>query len=256
MILQSKGGCFLTEAADVKIEERHFVNTVHVTCADDVARWREVTEAEKEAMLRRGPVLDISRLSSGYLDEVDRLLDGIPEEINSVSLTSAEALAHKKYYPVWGDKGAPVGKEAGQGFRFNFGGVLYEVVRAHALQADLTPGPGTESLYKAMGAEHGGTEDDPVPYSGDMELENGKRYTQGGKAYLCVRDTGAPVRSPLAVLAGLYVQAEEAAEAEGEAAGGTAEETADTSGETTDETAAEAAEEAADAAETAEEAAE
>lgn len=35
MILQSKGGCYLTEAADVKIEERHFAQTVYIATADE-----------------------------------------------------------------------------------------------------------------------------------------------------------------------------------------------------------------------------
>lgn len=45
MILQSKGGCYLTEAADVKIEQRHFVTTVFLVNPSDAGKWREVTEA-------------------------------------------------------------------------------------------------------------------------------------------------------------------------------------------------------------------
>ena len=51
MILQSKGGCYLTEAADVKIEQRHFVTTVFLVNPSDAGKWREVTEAETR---RRG----------------------------------------------------------------------------------------------------------------------------------------------------------------------------------------------------------
>lgn len=206
MILQSKGGCYLTEAADVKIEERHFVNTVLITSAEEVAKWREVTEAEKEAMLRQGTVLDVSQLSAAYLDEVDELLSEIPAQINKVSLTPAEALAHKKYYPEWGDENAPMGKQVEPGFRMTYGEDLYEVIQAHALQADWVPGAGTESLYKVVNVEHEGTQDDPIPYNGNMELENGKYYTQDGKTYLCNRDTGQPVYHTLAELIGLYVE--------------------------------------------------
>ena len=40
MILQAKGGCYLTEAADVKIEQRHFAQTVYLGAADEALAWR------------------------------------------------------------------------------------------------------------------------------------------------------------------------------------------------------------------------
>ena len=47
---------------------------------------------------------------------------------------------------------------------------------------------------------------DPIPYSGNMALEAGKYYSQGGAVYLCTRDTVNPVYSDLADLVGLYVE--------------------------------------------------
>ena len=140
MILQSKAGCYLTEAADVSIEKRHFVNTVSISTAADVQKWREVTEEEKEKMLQQGTIFDLDQLSSEYLDKVDTLLATIPARINEKLLPAADALKHQNYYPEWGDENAPMGKEVDTGFRMNHDGTLYEATQPHALQADWIPG--------------------------------------------------------------------------------------------------------------------
>lgn len=206
MILQSKAGCYLTEAADVSIEKRHFVNTVSISTAADVQKWREVTEEEKEKMLQQGTIFDIEQFSGEYLDKVDTLLATIPARINEKLLPAADALKHQNYYPEWGDENAPMGKEVDTGFRMNHDGTLYEAIQPHALQADWIPGTGTESLYKVVQEEHAGTQDDPIPYAGNMELEEGKYYTQDNVTYLCTRSTGQPVYHALAELVGLYVE--------------------------------------------------
>lgn len=209
MYLNPQPGNYLTEAADVNIEDRHFPTTVCLTQASEAAKWREVTEDEKEKMLRQGTIFDIDQLSGDYLDKVDALLAEIPAHINEKQLPAADALKRQSYYPEWGDTNAPMGKEVDAGFRMNHDGMLYEVIQPHALQADWIPGTGTESLYKVVQEEHAGTPDDPIPYAGNMELEEGKYYTQDGAVYLCTRSTGQPVYHTLAELVGLYVKVAE-----------------------------------------------
>lgn len=51
-----------------------------------------------------------------------------------------------------------------------------------------------------------GTKEDPIPYGNNMELEEGKHYSQDGVTYICTRDTGIPVYNPLADLVGIYVE--------------------------------------------------
>lgn len=117
------------------------------------------------------------------------------------SLPANDALAVVSLHPKW----AP-GVAYDAGIRLHHGGKLYEVVAAHTSQENWIPGVGTESLYKQVNETHAGTKDDPIPYEGNMALENGKYYTQNGVTYLCTRDTGNPVYNALSELVGLYVE--------------------------------------------------
>ena len=110
------------------------------------------------------------------------------------------ALAVKNLYPVWA-----VGKTYNAGDRFTYADVLYKVVQAHTSQADWVPSE-TPALYTIINETHAGTVEDPIPYEGNMALENGKYYTQDGVIYLCNRDTGNPVYNALSELVGHYVE--------------------------------------------------
>lgn len=65
---------------------------------------------------------------------------------------------------------------------------------------------GTESIYVRLDEVHDGTKYDPIPYGGNMALESGKYYAQGGVTFRCTRGTGNAVFQPLAELAGIYVE--------------------------------------------------
>ena len=67
------------------------------------------------------------------------------------------------------------------------------------------PGIDTAALYTRIDETHAGTLEDPIPYSGNMALENQKYYSQDGIVYLCVRDTVNPVYHALKDLLGLYL---------------------------------------------------
>ena len=87
-----------------------------------------------------------------------------------------------------------------------YGVVMYKTIQDNLLiQEQLIPGEGTESLYTVIDETHAGTQEDPIPYAGNMALENGKYYIQDGVIYLCNRDTEIPVYQPLSDLVGLYV---------------------------------------------------
>ena len=98
-----------------------------------------------------------------------------------------------------------VGLTVSEGERLQYGDKLYKVITAHTTQADWIPDAAV-SLFEVVNATHAGTADDPIPYNGNMALENGKYYIQNDVIYLCTRDTGNPVYNALAELVGLYVE--------------------------------------------------
>ena len=132
------------------------------------------------------------------LAEVQEMM--VRAQINTLAVDDATALRMVAYYPDW-----TAGAAYAAGDRLVYNGDLYKVLQAHTSQETWLPGAGTESLYTRIDEQHDGTKYDPIPYSGNMALENGKYYNQSGKTYLCNRDTGNPVYHALAELVELYV---------------------------------------------------
>ena len=124
---------------------------------------------------------------------------------NADALCTAEVEAVKPLFDAWA---AGVAYEAGRDIvRYGEGDALYLCRTSHTSQADWTPGTETASLWTRIDAAHAGTADDPIPYEGNMALENGKYYSQDGVVYRCTGDTGNPVFQALSDLVGLYVEA-------------------------------------------------
>ena len=119
------------------------------------------------------------------------------------SLTDAEAITATCLHPKWNGDG--VQYTAGQRVQYN--GELYKVKdgMGHTSQADWSPDVAV-SLFEKINETNSGTKADPIPYSGNMALENGKHYIEDGIIYLCNRDTGIAIYNRLADLVGIYVE--------------------------------------------------
>ena len=131
-------------------------------------------------------------------EEVTALL--IKQQINTLSVDDATAVRMVAFYPEW-----EKGKQYTVGYKVQYLGKLYKVIQAHTSQETWTPDI-TASLYTRIDEVHDGTKYDPIPYEGNMALENGKYYVEGGVTYLCNRDTGNPVYNKLSELVGIYVE--------------------------------------------------
>lgn len=160
--------------------------------AEEIAAMQDAA-ARAEAEEKRRP------LSAG---EVQELL--VRAQINTLTVDDQTAYRMREFYPEW-----QAGQDYTAGYKIVYGGELYKVLQVHTSQAAWLPGTGTESLYARIDEEHDGTKYDPILYSGNMALENGKYYSQGGVTYRCTRDTVTPVYQPLSELAGIYVEAVE-----------------------------------------------
>ena len=120
----------------------------------------------------------------------------------AVVLTDEQASKAPRLYPTW-----TAGAAVNAGDRLYYTGTdrLYKVISDHTTQADWAP-DAVPALYTVIDVAHSGTQDDPIPYNGNMALTEGLYYTQGGVVYLCNRSTGQPVYNALAELVGLYVE--------------------------------------------------
>lgn len=131
-------------------------------------------------------------------EEVFKML--ITQQINTLEVDDNTAFRMKNFYPEWA---AGVSYEAG--FKVQRNAKLWRVVQSHTSQATWEP-ENAPSLWEVINETHEGTIDDPIPYSGNMALENGKYYIQDSAIYLCTRDTVNPVYNQLPELVGLYVE--------------------------------------------------
>lgn len=124
-------------------------------------------------------------------------------QMQAQELDDAQALTVKAIYPQWQEI---IGQTVKLGYKFLHNDVLYKTIQDNLLiQDQWIPGKGTESLYAVINETNAGTQEDPIPYAGNMALENGKYYSQDGVIYLCNRDTEIPVYQDLKELVGLYV---------------------------------------------------
>lgn len=117
------------------------------------------------------------------------------------SLQDETALQNMNLFPEWTSDTAYE-----SGFKVQYNGRLWRCIQAHTAIETWEP-ENAASLWEQINETHAGTLEDPIPYAGNMALENGKYYLQDNRIYLCIRDTENPVYNALADLVGIYVEA-------------------------------------------------
>lgn len=171
---------------------KKYVNGQYINMTSEEVAAFEEQQAQAAAAEKKRPLTAA---------EVSEMM--VRQQINTLSVDDQTALRMLDYYPTWESL---TGTEVAAGTRLTYGGKLYKVLQAHTVSAQWVPGVGTESIYTRIDEEHEGDRYDPIPYEGNMELVQGKYYSQGGVVYLCNRSTGQPVYHTLAELVGLYVE--------------------------------------------------
>ena len=116
------------------------------------------------------------------------------------SLPDEEAVHAPELYGEW-----QPGAEYGSAFKVRRNGKVYKARQAHTSQTGWEP-ENAVSLWECVDETHDGNELNPIPYDGNMALEQGKYYVQSGVVYRCIWSTGAPVYHALSELVGLYVE--------------------------------------------------
>lgn len=124
----------------------------------------------------------------------------IPAQLNAVAVDDNTALRMMGYYPQWAS-----GADYTVGYKVQHGGKLWRCRQAHSTITGWEP-PNVASLWEQVCESHDGSEEDPIPYEGNMALTSGLYYTQDYRLFRCIRDTGNPVYHRLEELVGLYVE--------------------------------------------------
>jgi hypothetical protein len=140
-----------------------------------------------------------------------RMLEEGKKEFKALGLTPEQMIKHQRFAPAWGED-IKEGDTVVKGEKFTYEGKLYAVLQDHTILPHYYPSVNTAALYVEVtpdyteeGEEYG-TLENPIPYEGNMILENGKYYTQDGVTYLCTRDSINPIYHPLSALVGHYVE--------------------------------------------------
>ena len=136
-----------------------------------------------------------------YTDEVVAKIKQLMQE-QVAQQSDEQALENIELFPTWQSK---IGIQVNQGDRLYFDDKLFKVLQTHTPQEDWRPDT-TASLYvQVVLDEEQGTIDNPIPYSLNMELVEGKYYTEDDVKYLCTRGIAASYW-PLRDLVGQYVE--------------------------------------------------
>lgn len=119
------------------------------------------------------------------------------------ALDDEDALAVMECFPTWESL---IGEPVKAGERIWDNGNLWKVVQDHTVSQEWRPSLDTASMYvKVQYNDDQGTIDNPIPYSMNMELVEGKYYSEDGVTYLCTRALAASYWH-LADLVGQYVE--------------------------------------------------
>lgn len=159
---------------------------------EDILRYIPFTEMElklREYEKNRQPLSEL---------EVLKIL--LVEQVNNLTVDDKTALRMLHFYPEW-----EAGVRYAAGLKVQRNSKLFRVVTEHTSQDGWEP-ENVPALWEQINEVHSGTADDPIPYEGNMALVTGLYYYQGGKMYLCNRDTINPVYHDLSELVGLYVE--------------------------------------------------
>lgn len=170
----------------------------HATSVEDYEEIDRPAEYNERSVIKPTKVLK----------RAEEICANYTQEINNYELSPAEALQVQSWYPVlFETEGYEEGKPIFTGTRVQYYGKLWEVRQDHNIASHFAPSLATASLWKEVTEEGAdvGTLENPIPYEGNMELEEGRYYSQEGVVYLCTRSTGVPVYNALKDLVGIYV---------------------------------------------------
>lgn len=201
-VIKKDGKTLINPNSTVLLEEGYFpVITAEPPVVEEgfllVTSWIQEEGCIKQEWLVKRDMTPMSEANAAALF--------VKQHVQELDVDNNTAIRMKSFYPSFE---SIVGKVVKQGFKFTYNDKLWSVEQPElTIQSQYTPGTGTESLYSEINETHDGTLTDPIPYDGNMALEQGKYYIQYNEIYFCKTSTINPVVHKLSELVDLYVEA-------------------------------------------------
>ena len=192
---------YLANTAAKEDKERAVALSVLVPHEEPADQWEEIDE-ERYQQIKKAKQ---AAYNVEYPEvEVNQVLNLMMMQINSMNLTDEQSLQFKNLYPKWESF---IGKSLEQNYKVMYNDKLYKVrQKIETALENQAPSIATAALYEEINETAAGTQEDPIPYNNNMELFEGKFYSQDGITYKCTRNTEQPVYHQLSELVGLYVE--------------------------------------------------
>lgn len=198
-------GNYLTQTSATKDEDKVLVKQVYIPNEESNDKWEEITQEDADRIIKA------KKAAQGIVvypeTEVNQMIGLFAAQINNMEISDSDSLKFKDLYPNWEEF---IGKSLKANFKINYLDKLYKTLQEVATVLDqegYRPGEvGSEALYAEINETNQGTLEDPIPYNNNMELYEGKYYSQKGVTYKCTRNTDQPVYQDLSGLVGIYVE--------------------------------------------------
>lgn len=191
--------------ADVEDKYKPILTTITIPSWEGIDQYQEIDQAEAE---RIKSVKNAAKGSVEYPEqEVNQMIGLLSVSINDMKLTDEQSYKFKNLYPKWSEF---IGEKLSANFKIQHLEKLYKTLQEIPVvlyQEGYRPGEvGSEALYEEVNEKNKGTLQDPIPYNNNMELFEGKYYSQNGVTYKCTRNTEQAVYQDLSDLVGIYVE--------------------------------------------------
>lgn len=193
---------YLTQTSATEDKDKLLVKRAYVPLDTDLSEWNEIDKEEAERIKK---AKDAAKGSVDYPEEkVNQMIGVFAASINKMDLTDEQSLQFKDLYPEWATF---INQKLEAGFKVLYEDKLYKVKQTiEKVLENQPPSIDTAALYEEINETNAGTKEDPIPYNNNMELFEGKYYSQNGVTYKCTRNTEQAVYNDLSALVGLYVE--------------------------------------------------
>ena len=190
---------------DVEDKYKPILTPITIPSWEGIDQYQEIDQAEAE---RIRSVKNAAKGNVEYPEQkVNQMIGLLSVSINDMKLTDEQALQFKDLYPEWSEF---IGEKLSANFKIQHLEKLYKTLQEIPVVLDqegYRPGEvGSEALYEEVNEKNKGTLQDPIPYNNNMELFEGKYYSQNGVTYKCTRNTEQAVYQDLSDLVGIYVE--------------------------------------------------